>query len=74
MRISVFPKGELASIVRGEISIFDWIKLAKTLSAEGLELYSAMFVDNTISFTDRERSTPRSGQGDAHAVCVPRLH
>lgn len=53
MRISVFPKGQLDSLVVDRtLSVFDWITMARVLPIEGLELYSRMFDDLTNSFVD----------------------
>lgn len=39
MKISAFPKCYLETITDGEMSVFDWIEMAKPLGAEGLEMY-----------------------------------
>ncbi len=39
MKISAFPKCYLETITDGEMSVFDWIEMAKPLAAEGLEMY-----------------------------------
>lgn len=70
MRISVFPKGELDAIVRGDLSVFDWIELATTISAEGLELYSAMFVEETMSFIDRVSEALQAAGKEMPMLCV----
>ena len=38
-RIAVFPKGYMEELVDGRMSLFDWIEMAGTLGADGLELY-----------------------------------
>lgn len=44
MRISVFPKGDLDALTAHRtMTVFDWIKKASVLPADGLELYSGMF-------------------------------
>jgi sugar phosphate isomerase/epimerase len=54
MRVSVFPKGDLDAIaVHRTMSVFDWIEKARTLPADGLELYSGMFWDTDDAFVDR---------------------
>ena len=52
MRISVFPKGDLDAIIKRDLTVFDWIEMSKALSAEGLELHSAMFWETTDIFVD----------------------
>jgi sugar phosphate isomerase/epimerase len=70
MRISVFPKGELEDIVRGALSVFDWIHLAQPLPIEGLELYSAMFVETTTSFTDGVSEALHAAGKEMPMLCV----
>ena len=44
MKISAFPKCYLDDIAgRGTMTVFDWIEMAKTLPAEGLEMYAGFF-------------------------------
>ncbi|WP_010274325.1 sugar phosphate isomerase/epimerase family protein [Paenibacillus senegalensis] len=45
-RISVFPKGYMEELSDGRMSLFEWIEMAGTLGAEGLELYP-LFLINT---------------------------
>lgn len=40
-RIAVFPKGYMDDITSGRLSLFEWIEMAATLGADGLELYPA---------------------------------
>ena len=39
MKIAAFPKCYLESISEGQMSVFEWIEMAKSLGAEGLEMY-----------------------------------
>ncbi len=43
MKISAFPKCYIDQISSGEMSVFEWIELAKPLGAEGLEMYEMFF-------------------------------
>ncbi len=43
MKIAAFPKCYLESITKGEMSVFDWIEMARCLPAEGLEMYEGFF-------------------------------
>ena len=43
MKISAFPKCYLETIANGEMTVFDWISMAKSLPAEGLEMYEGFF-------------------------------
>ncbi|NOU94154.1 TIM barrel protein [Paenibacillus sp. LMG 31456] len=38
-QISVFPKGYMDELADGRMSLFEWIEMAGTLNADGLELY-----------------------------------
>lgn len=38
-RIAVFPKGYMEELADGRMSLFEWIEMAGTLGADGLELY-----------------------------------
>lgn len=54
MRISVFPKGDLEAIaVHRTMSVHDWIKKARALPVDGLELYSGMFWQTSDDFVDQ---------------------
>jgi sugar phosphate isomerase/epimerase len=39
VRIAVFPKGYIDDLSNGKMDLFEWIELAGTLGAEGLEMY-----------------------------------
>ncbi len=43
MKISAFPKCYLETISSGEMSVFEWIEMAKPLGADGLEMYEGFF-------------------------------
>lgn len=62
MRISAFPKCYLDDIAGDRsMSVFDWIEMAKTLPAEGLEMYEGFFV----SLDDGYLSEVRDAIADA---------
>lgn len=48
-KISAFPKCYLEMISTGEMTVFEWIEMAKQLDADGLEMYEGFFrsLDNT---------------------------
>ena len=39
-KLAAFPKGFIKQLVSGQMSIFEWIKLADELRVDGLEFYS----------------------------------
>jgi sugar phosphate isomerase/epimerase len=60
LRISAFPKCYLEQIARGEMSVFDWIEMAKELDADGLEMYEGFFTSFDNDYLDRVGDAIRS--------------
>src|SRR5438874_11669592 len=54
LRISAFPKCYLERIA-GErsMSVFDWIDMARSLDADGLEMYDGFFTSLEAAYLDR---------------------
>ena len=53
MKISAFPKCYLDDIsVHRTMSVFDWIEMAKSLGAEGLEMYVGFFTSLDDGYVD----------------------
>lgn len=53
-RISAFPKCYLDDIAgRRTMSVFDWIEMAKSLDADGLEMYDGFFTSLDNAYIDR---------------------
>lgn len=52
MKISAFPKCYLEQISKGEMTIFEWIEMAKQLDADGLELYEGFFTSFESGYLD----------------------
>ncbi|MDF2650625.1 MAG: xylose isomerase-like barrel protein [Paenibacillus sp.] len=44
-RIAVFPKGYMDELTDGRISLMEWIEMAGTLEADGLELYPTFLLE-----------------------------
>lgn len=59
-RISAFPKCYLEQIAAGSMSVFDWIKMARSLDADGLEMYEGFFTSLESSYLDRVGDTIRT--------------
>ena len=55
VKISAFPKCYLEPIARGEMTVFDWIEMARDLDADGLEMYSGFFTSFENSHVERVR-------------------
>ena len=53
LKISAFPKCYLETISNREMSVFDWIDMAKQLDADGLEMYSGFFESFESSYLER---------------------
>jgi sugar phosphate isomerase/epimerase len=53
MHISAFPKCYIEDIVVGRMSVFEWIEMARTLGAEGLEMYDGFFTSLDTAYLDR---------------------
>jgi sugar phosphate isomerase/epimerase len=52
-RISAFPKCYLDEISQARsMSVFDWIEMAKSLDADGLEMYEGFFINLEDSYID----------------------
>jgi len=52
LRISAFPKCYLEQIAKGEMSVFEWIEMAKALDADGLEMYEGFFTSLEPAYLD----------------------
>jgi sugar phosphate isomerase/epimerase len=52
LRISAFPKCYLDDISLGRMSVFDWIHMARTLDADGLEMYHVFFTSLEPGYLD----------------------
>ncbi len=52
LKVSAFPKCYLETIANGQMSVFDWIEMAKQLDADGLEMYSGFFTSFEASYLD----------------------
>ena len=56
LKISAFPKCYLDQIAGARtMSVFDWIEQAKTLDADGLEMYDGFFTSLEPAYLDRVR-------------------
>lgn len=52
MKLSAFPKCYLEQISTGQMSVFEWIEMAKTLDADGLEMYHGFFTSLEPGYLD----------------------
>jgi len=52
LKISAFPKCYLEEISLGRMSVFDWIGMARSLDADGLEMYEGFFTSLEPDYLD----------------------
>src|SRR5688572_20269321 len=52
VRLSAFPKCYLEEISRRRMSVFEWIDMAKSLDADGLEMYEGFFESLDPAYLD----------------------
>lgn len=52
VNISAFPKCYLETISNGEMTVFQWIEMAKQLDADGLEMYTGFFTSFEDGYID----------------------
>jgi sugar phosphate isomerase/epimerase len=52
LNISAFPKCYLEEITNGNMSVFEWIDMAKQLDADGLEMYTGFFTSFEDGYLD----------------------
>lgn len=52
-RIAVFPKGYMEELTDGRMTIFEWIEMAGTLSADGLELYPTFLTETNEAYLQK---------------------
>ena len=60
MKISAFPKCYLETIANGDMSVFDWIAMAQSLDADGLEMYEGFFTSLEDGYILRVRDAIRT--------------
>lgn len=60
LRISAFPKCYLEQIATGQMSVFEWIEMAKELDADGLEMYEGFFTSLEPAYLDSVGDAIRS--------------
>ncbi len=69
-KIAAFPKCYLDDIcVTHTMSVFDWIEMAQTLGAEGLEMYDLFFPDLRVETVDRVRDAIQSAGFEMPMMC-----
>lgn len=53
LKISAFPKCYLDTIATGQMSVFEWIEMARQLDADGLEMYEGFLTSHKSDYLDK---------------------
>jgi sugar phosphate isomerase/epimerase len=53
LKISAFPKCYLEEISTGRMTVFEWIEMARSLDADGLEMYTGFFTSLESSYIEK---------------------
>lgn len=70
IRLSAFPKCYLEEIASGRsMTVFDWIEQAKSLDADGLEMYDGFFTSLDSAYLDRVGDAIRSAGFQMPMLC-----
>ena len=71
-RISAFPKCYLDQIAGNRsMSVFDWIKMARQLDADGLEMYEGFFTSLEDAYIDSVGEAIHSAGFAMPMLCCP---
>lgn len=68
-KLSAFPKCYIEDIARGEMSLFDWIEMARSLDADGLEMYEGFFTSLEPGYLDTVGEAIRSAGFEMPMLC-----
>ncbi len=72
MKIAAFPKCYLEDIAAGDMSVFEWIAMARDLPAEGLEMYEGFFTSLDDSYINSvAEAIAEAGFGMPMLCCSP---
>lgn len=70
VRLSAFPKCYLEKIsFEKTMSVFDWIEMAKSLDADGLEMYEGFLWQTDTAYLDRLRDAIRDAGFEMPLMC-----
>jgi sugar phosphate isomerase/epimerase len=70
MKIAAFPKCYIDDIaVHKTMTLFDWIEMAKTLPADGLELYEGFLASHDDAYLDQVSDAIRSAGFEMPMMC-----
>src|ERR1700761_4096599 len=69
LRISAFPKCYLETIAKGQMSVFEWIDMARALDADGLEMYEGFFASLQPDYLDKVRDAIHDARFEMPMLC-----
>lgn len=69
-RISVFPKGYMEELSDGRMTLFEWIDMAGTLGAEGLELYPLFLKGMDDEYLQEVKASAKAQGLDIPMMCA----
>ncbi|PLS18646.1 myo-inositol catabolism protein IolH [Bacillus sp. M6-12] len=69
VKISVFPKGYMDELSDGRMTLFEWIMLAGTLEADGLELYPLFLESTEVSYLEKVKQAALQEGLDIPMMC-----
>jgi sugar phosphate isomerase/epimerase len=67
-RIAVFPKGYMEELTDGRMTIFEWIEMAGTLGADGLELYPTFLKETNEAYLQKVKEA-----ADKEGLIIPMM-
>ncbi|MBO9609421.1 MAG: sugar phosphate isomerase/epimerase [Paenibacillaceae bacterium] len=67
-RIAVFPKGYMEEITDGRITLLEWINMASTLGADGLELYPTFLKETGDAYLQKVKQA-----ADEAGLAIPMM-
>jgi sugar phosphate isomerase/epimerase len=67
-KIAVFPKGFMEDISEGRLSLFEWIDMAGTLGADGLEMYPLFLEEQGVEYLLRVKEAAAR-----HGLAIPMM-
>src|SRR3954453_11186252 len=74
-RLAAFPKGFVAALLDGRMSVFEWIELAGSLGVDGVELYPRFLEAFDSRYLSRVRGAAEArGARAADDVPLAGLH
>ena len=69
LNLSAFPKCYIEQISSGQMSVFDWIEMAKQLDADGLEMYTGFFTSFEDGYIDAVGEAIRNASFSMPMLC-----